>query len=57
MIELDFHPTARGARKVRPGVYVLIDNEGNDVDTVDAMEMGEILIAEDNAREMRDTWC
>ena len=54
MIELDFHPFARGARKVRPGVYVLVDNEGNTVDTVDATEMGKILIAEDDARHAED---
>jgi hypothetical protein len=54
MIELDFHPTARGARKVRPGVYVLVDSQGNDVDTINATEMGKILIAEDDARHAED---
>lgn len=54
MINLDFHPTARGARKVKPGVYVLVDAQGNTVDTISAMEMGKILIAEDDALHAED---
>lgn len=54
MFTLEFHPIARAARRIKPHVYVLIDAQGHDVDVVGSMEMGKILIAEDDARRAED---
>lgn len=48
-IALFSHPTAVAARMSKPGVWVLIDDEGNSVDVVDGPELARLCREDDEA--------